>query len=212
MVIILKDGQAAGVAVASDTGFFQVTITGVSAGDYTIQASASVLPFPPVLSNASRIKVIEGATTKIQGLLARPIITSVIKNEMTLDITGITAPLSRIVFISGNIEITEIANGEGVFNVSLPQVHILNLTSIAMQVVTPQGAEITFIIDNISNNNVSTCENKIATNDDCRIDIIDFARAVRATITGLLIGKFDYDENGKLDLVDFSIMAFYWTG
>jgi hypothetical protein len=49
-------------------------------------------------------------------------------------------------------------------------------------------------------------------NQDCRVNSVDFFVTRFLYVRDMVLGRFDFDNDGELTIVDFSIMAFYWTG
>ncbi|MCK9186243.1 dockerin type I domain-containing protein [Candidatus Gracilibacteria bacterium] len=60
----------------------------------------------------------------------------------------------------------------------------------------------------------SRCGQKVDLNKDCKVNIIDFFiefRWYKKTLTEVQKKRFDFNNDGRVDISDFSIMAFYWT-
>ena len=224
-VTLLKDAQIAATTTADSEANFQVSVSDISGGNYIFSVysednkgvRSSLLTFP--------ISVTSGATTKVGGIFIAPSIAvdkSEVKRGDNIAIFGQSAP---------NSEITIAINSDEEFFAKTPAdkngVYLYNFDTspLAMeQHFTRSKAALNGEISSFSKtisfavgtkNIVAELPKAIAKGDmngDKRVNLVDFSIAAYWYKRSLPSATADLNSDGKVDLVDFSIMAFYWTG
>lgn len=81
----------------------------------------------------------------------------------------------------------------------------------ANQEVSTFSNEMPFIIDAENLNPAPTCR-KADLNCDGRVNLVDFSIEAFWYRRASPPANYDLNNDGKIDIVDFSIMAFHWTG
>ncbi|MFA5247987.1 MAG: hypothetical protein WC415_01940 [Patescibacteria group bacterium] len=232
IITLLKDAQVAATGVAgTNDASFQITLTGLSGGNYTFSAysedsrgnRSSLLTFS--------VSVTAGVTTNVNGVFIAPTI-SVDKKEVAqgddITIFGQSAPDNEIT-ITVNSEEAHYAktisdkNGIYLYNFDTAPLelgqHFTKSKAAVEDNISTFSKTIDFLVSTktIISPPAPKCLLKADLNDDCKINLIDFSiaaywykRPLNADIKILETEKLNND--GKIDLVDFSIMAFYWTG
>jgi hypothetical protein len=215
VVTLLKDAERAGFAVTDNDGFFQITISGLSAGVYTMQLIAEKAPYRANV-DAFRVTVTSNVTTKVSDIYFPALFT--VKNTGASAITaaGLSLPNATIIVYQGGVPlVTTKSAGDGTFSFSLPVSSLV--TSDDLTIVTMvDGREVAvsdFVLPavEVSTTDQPRCVVADITG-DCRVNLVDFAIAVWMLVYDPQSLRFDYDSSGVLDIVDFSIMAYYWTG
>jgi hypothetical protein len=74
------------------------------------------------------------------------------------------------------------------------------------------GPTLELSVDEATIRTPSGCSLLGDSNDDCRINAVDFFLVRWRYHRELFLERFDFSKDGKVDLIDFSIMAFNWTG
>jgi hypothetical protein len=224
-VTILKDAQIAATTIAGADANFQVSVSGISGGNYIFSVysednkgvRSSLLTFP--------VSVTSGATAKVGGIFIAPTIAvdkSEVKRGDNIAIFGQSAP---------NSEITIAVNSDEEFFAKTPAdkdgVYLYNFDTSPLtmeQHFTRSKAAYNGEISSFSKSisflvgvkNIMAELPKVAAkgdlNNDRRVNLVDFSIAAYWYKRSSPPTNVDLNSDGKVDLVDFSIMAYYWTG
>jgi len=193
-VTVLKDGQIAIVTIAGPDANFDVSLTDLSSGNYTFSVYAedsalrrsSLFTFP--------VRVTRGANTSIGGIFLSPTIDTdkiEVRKGDNIAILGQSSPDSTItISVNSNEEIflQTASDGNGVY--------LYNLDTSPLEIEQ------------------HLAKSKSAYNGE----ISPFGRAVGFTVgtrnvvrtTELICGRADLNCDGRVNLVDFSIAAFWY--
>lgn len=229
-VTVLKDGQIAITTIAGPDANFDISLTGLSSGDYVFSVygednelgRSTLFTFPIFITN--------GATTKISGIFIAPTINvdkSEVKRGDNIAIFGQSSPDSQITI--------EVNSHEAIFLNTMSDengIYLYNLDTSPLEIeqhftkskaayngeISPFSKSISFMVG--TRNIIKTVESvcgKADLNCDNRVNLVDFSIAAfwykRPISAEFAIREADrLSGDGKVDLVDFSIMAFYWTG
>ena len=230
-VVILKDGQIVATTVAGPDSNFNVSLTGLSGGNYNFSVygedsqgrHSAFLTFPVLITS--------GATVTVSGIFIAPTI-GVDKLEVRkgddIAIFGQTAADANIT-LQVNSEEPFFAkaksdkNGIYLYNFDTSVLvlgqHLAKAKSAFEEATSPYGSAAGFKVGtkNVSASAPAACAVKADLNNDCRVNLVDFSIAAfwyKRTISAEFKVKESERLNGdgKVDLTDFSIMAYYWTG
>ena len=188
-VTILKDAQVVATTIADENAQFQVLIKGLSAGTYIfsvysedakgIRSSLSTFP----------ISVSKDVVTKIESIFVAPTIQGdkiEVKKGDPIVLFGQSIPTS-IITIEVNSEtqlfVKTNASNDGVylynFDSSLLEMgeHHAKSRSSAASVISSQSAVYAFAVGtkNVYANTPPTCTTKADLNKDCRVNLVDFS-------------------------------------
>ncbi|OGI88771.1 hypothetical protein A2914_03090 [Candidatus Nomurabacteria bacterium RIFCSPLOWO2_01_FULL_41_21] len=224
-VVLLKDAQVVATTIAGTDAVFQMTISNVSGGNYIFSVysedskgiRSSLLTFP--------ISVTSGVTTKVSGIFIAPTIAtdkSEVKRGDNIAIFGQSAPFSEIT-VSINSEeeyfVKKTTDTSGIYLVNFDTSplevgqHNTKAKSELAGEITSFGKVIGFTV---GTRNValllSQALGKGDLNGDNKINLIDFSITAFWYKRSNPPASVDLNADGKIDLVDFSILAFYWTG
>lgn len=224
-VSILKDGQLVVTTIAGLDSNFMVTISNLSTGNYTFAVygedkksiRSSLFTFP--------IYITSGVTTKIGGIFIAPTIAvdkSEVKRGDTIAIFGQSAPASEITISVNSDEeifVKKISDASGAyllnFDTSILEMgqHQTKSKAALSGEITAFGKVIGFTV---GTKNVATVFSssikKGDLNKDGRVNLVDFSIAAYWYKRASPPASADLNGDSKVDLVDFSIMAFHWTG
>lgn len=224
-VTVLKDGQIAIKTIAGPDAMFNISMTSLSTGVYTITVysedengnRSTTFTFP--------VQVTLNATTDIGGVFLAPTISvdkSKVKRGDNIAIFGQSVPQSDItISVHSEQELfaktTTDARGAYLYNLDTT---LLDMGNHATKSKSAIGGEISSFGKTVSfavgTENVgvvpSRTPQKGDVNGDNRINLIDFSIAAYWYKRTLPPPAVDLNGDGKVDLIDFSIMAFYWTG
>ena len=226
-VTLLKDAQIAATTVAGTDSNFQMTLSGLSAGNYIFSVysedsrgiRSSLLTFP--------VSVTFGATTKVSGIFIAPTIAvdkSEVKKGDNIAIFGQSAPQADIV-VSVNSEEEffgkTISDKDGVYLYNFDSSFVEYGThytkakaSIGNQLVSPFSHLVSFKVGakTVMAEEPKKAPEKGDLNGDKKVNIVDFSITAYWYSRPSPPPSVDLNKDGKVNLVDFSILAFYWTG
>jgi hypothetical protein len=227
-VTVLKDGQIAITTIAGPDAMFDVTLSGLSSGNFTFSLysensrgrRSSLFTFP--------VFVTQGANTIISGIFLSPTIDvdkDVVKQGDIIQIFGQSAP-AVVVTIQVNSEpvfVNTNSDPNGVylyaFNTGLIDIGTHSTKSSASVSGTASGYSPTvgFLVDEDGVIQPRPLCSRADLNCDGRVNLVDFSiaafwykRVLGTTFIPIEVERLNGD--GKIDLTDFSIMAYYWTG
>ncbi len=206
---LLKDGVVAGTVFADSRGYFQATLSGLAPGEYLLMVSGSGDGAGVVLTDSFIARVYKDSTTKISGIVLPPLGLATVRDGGVY-LSGGTVP-GATVFLNwgddiyetkadeaGNFSFQNIPKGEGAVSYRFGVSYFGDTTYGSYQT--------------LKNQDVTVCSNQIDITSDCRVNFVDFAITLWWYLYNKAESKIDFDGNGRLDLIDFSIMAYYWTG
>jgi len=230
-VVLLKDGQIAITTVAGGDAAFQMSLSGLSAGDYIFsvygiddKGNKSVpLPFSETLTS--------GATTNVSGIFISPTISvdkSQVKKGDNLVIFGQAAASSTVTIgVHSNPELfvqtTSGGNGAYLYTFDTSVLdygsHFTESKAALQNEISSFGAQISFSVGNkdVPYQAQSSCPlaRKGDLNCDGHIDLVDFSIMAycyeRSPLPSQCF-KADLNRDNTVNLVDFSILASNWTG
>ncbi len=225
VVTILKDAQIAATTVAGTDANFQVTVSGLSSGNYIFSIYAednngnrsSLLSFP--------LSVTSGDSANVSGIFIAPTIAvdkSEVKQGESIAIFGTSAP---------NSEITILVNSEKEFfskvKADKEGVYLYNFDTTPLTIGQHHAKSKSAIGGAISSFSKTvgfavgtktvlvqpkTAPAKGDLNGDKKVNLVDFSIFAYWYKRPSPPASVDLNGDGRIDLVDFSIMAFYWTG
>jgi hypothetical protein len=228
-VTLLKDGQVVASSKAGADAKFSISITGLSAGNYIFSLysedyqgnRSSLLTFP--------VSITAGVITTASGIFISPTI-AVDQEEIakggTLVIFGQTTPVSDVV-ISVNSPIEQFfktkTNTMGAYLHNLDTSfldlgeHLTKSKASTGEEISPYSRIVAFTV--MAKGTVIKKKEPAAKvcargdyNCDTRINLVDFSIAAYWYKRAKPPAKIDLNNDGKVDLVDFSILAYNWTG
>ena len=230
-ITLLKDAQISATTIADSNANFQMTISGLSGGNYIFSVygedsngvRSSLFTFP--------ISITSGITTKIGNIFIAPTIAvdkSEVKKGDNIAIFGQSAPTSEITININSEEeffIKKISDENGVYLLNF-DTYLLEMGKHNTRSKATLSGEITefskIVNFFVGTKNVlalpfSQSSLKGDLNDDKRVNLIDFSIGAywyRQSLSAIFIPTEieQLNGDGKVDLVDFSIMAYSWTG
>lgn len=225
-VTILKDGQIALTTIAGPDSNFSSTISGLSTGNYSFAVygedknniRSTPFTFP--------VYITSGATTNIGGIFIAPTI-STDKSEVhrgdSIAIFGQSAPSSEVtVNINSDNEffVKQKADTDGTYLINFDTANLENGQHLAKSKasldndISSFGNAVGFIVGskNVSIKNRDKDKRKEDLDNDGRVDLIDFSIEAYWYKRANPPAFADLNGDGKVDLIDLSIMAYSWTG
>lgn len=225
-ITLLKDAQVVAMTNADSNANFQITISGLSSGNYIFSiysednkgVRSSLLTFP--------MSITSGVTTKVGGIFIAPIIAvdkSEVKQGDNISIFGQSTPASEIT-ISVNsdneffVKKTTDANGTYLlnFDTSVLEMGQHNTKSkVALNGEISSFSKVVGFTVGIKNTLKELIEKTVSkgdVNNDKKVNLIDFSITAYWYKRPNPPKSADLNGDGKVNLIDFSIMAFNWTG
>lgn len=229
-VIILKDGQIAISTIAGPDAHFEVTLSGLSKGNFNFAVygednkglKSELFTFP--------VYTTLNVTTKISGIFIAPTI-DVDKSQVeygdNLAIFGQSSPSSEItILINSDSDIFKKTQsdlgGIYLYNFDTSEIekgqHTTKSKAALNGEITSYSKSVSFAVgDSNIPTKSSKCPEKADLNNDCKVNLVDFSIAAywykrELSSSFKIIEKQYLNNDGKINLVDFSIMAYWWTG
>lgn len=214
-VSLLKDGQRIATVPAKDDGTFQITVSGLATGLYRMQVIGTVGFSTSARSDVFVVRVIKNSTTKLSGITLPPTIT-VSSDATTHTVSGYTFPGSAVRLVVDGVETSiAVADETGRYQFVIPK-QVQLRTQVVVVSAVHNGIDVsaaTTIEPAISAVPPKVgCQGITDINSDCQVDVIDFFVMRWRFLTDIVSDRFDFNNDGAVTIVDFSIMAYYWTG
>lgn len=224
-VNILKDGELAITTTAGRDANFNVSLQRIPAGQYTFSAYAeddkqirsTALTFP--------VTIAANATVLASGIFLAPTITtdkSEVRRGDPLMVLGKSAPSSSIALTINSTTPRTIgvqSSGDGSYFASVDTAalewgsHTVRSRASFDAFTTPHSSAIRFAVgtQNIATV-LQTVPEKGDLNNDNRVNLVDFSVLAFWHKRPSPPAAVDINGDGIVSLVDFSILAYYWTG
>ena len=235
-ISLYQDAKIINQVTASSQSAFQTSVTVPGAGTYNFAIRAK--------DQAGRVSAIQpysivvpvAATTVVQGVVFPPTI-SIDKSEVKygdlLKVSGqVMAGMVVSVVIQSAVQssnqgavvipvakVSSDSTGAWSYNLSSSklsygnyQVHVQAANS---TITTPFSTNLTFAVGAVNVENQVLKQTFPATldlNNDSKIDLQDFSILAYYYGKKVFPANVDFNHDGKIDLADFSILAYYWTG
>ncbi len=224
-VTLLKDAQVAASTVAGADANFQISLSGLSAGNYIFSLyseddkgnRSSLLSFP--------VSVTSGATTKVSGIFIAPTISvdkSDVKKGDNIAVFGQSAPGADVtIVVNSDNEIfaktKADANGAYLYNFDTTPLelgqHLAKSKAAINDEISIFGKAVSFNVG--TKTTIKTDATKLMVGDlnkDGQVNLVDFSIEAYWYKQASPPVSVDLNKDGKVDLTDLSIMAYYWTG
>lgn len=227
-ITLLKDAQIAATAVADANADFQITLSGLSTGNYIFSVyakdrqgkSSPLLVFPK--------SIVSGATIYIRDIFIPPTIVvdkEEVKKGDNIAIFGQAAPNSEISLIVNSDKGKEFfgkakMDKDGVyfynFNTVLLEIGRYSVKSQATLngIISSVSKSVSFIVGtrNVPVEPLEKYPIRADLNNDYRVNLVDISILIYWFDKTPVPSRVDLNGDGKADLTDLSILAYYWTG
>jgi hypothetical protein len=227
-VTLLKDAQLAVQTVAGPDANFEMSLSGLSGGNYLFSVRgqdnvgrlSSLLTFP--------ISVTAGATTKVSGIFISPTIAlsqDTVNHGDNLIIFGQTVPLGDVTIVVNSTSellgrVTADNSGAYLYNLDTTPLeigeHNTKSRTIQQGEASNYSKSMAFFVGSAGEEGKINAEKQLQIqadyNQDGKINLIEFSIAAYWYKRPNPPAFIDLNHDGKVDLVDFSILAYYWTG
>lgn len=225
-VTLLKDAQVAATVVADTDANFNISLSNLSSGSYIFSVYSEDSKGNRSALQTFPVSITSGVTANVSGIFIAPTIAvdkSQVKRGDNIAIFGQTAPSSEVT-ISINSEqeifVKRSTDKSGAyllnFDTSVLEMgdHTTKTKAALGDSITAFGRAVGFTVGtkNIEANVPQVSSGKGDANGDGRVNIVDFSIAAYWYKRPSPPASADLNGDGKVDLVDFSIMAFNWTG
>jgi hypothetical protein len=225
-ITVLQDAQIADQSIAGPDGNFTVTVNDLAAGSYIFSVysedgsgnRSSLFTFPTSLS--------VGASTQVGSIFISPTIAmdkQEVKQGDPLVIFGETAPDAQVTITLHSsqaiyVQTTSTKAGAYVYDLNTAQLDLGSHAAIAQATVanlmSNDSVSRSFTVGStdVATQSTSTPPLKGDFEGNGRVDLVDFS--MLAYWYGKSAPPVEYRLDGAqaIDLTDFSIMAYYWTG
>lgn len=224
-VFLLKDSQLSGAVVSGASGDFQISLNGISAGNYIFsiyaeddeKMNSGLVNFP--------IRVDKEKTVQIVNIIIPPTINtdkSEAARDSKITIFGQAAPAADInILISSDkkdfsVKTVSGENGDYFYNFNTSLFDYGDYEVKAKMSVNNLfsgfGRTVNFIIGTKDIKKEEAGCLIADLNCDGRVDLVDFSIAAYWYKRPLPLASVDLNNDRIVDLIDFSIISYWWTG
>ena len=223
-VTLLKDAQIAATTIAGSDANFQISLSGLSGGNYIFSVysedrngnRSSLLTFP--------VSVTSGVTTNVSGIFIAPTIAvdkSEVKRGENIAIFGQSIPTSEITIVVSSEEelfAKTKADKDGIYLYNFDtsplemEQHFTKSKAALGGEISSFSKVVSFIVGTKTVLKEKYEISKGDLNNDNKVNLVDFSIAAYWYKRPSPPSSIDLNSDGKVDLVDFSIMAYFWTG
>lgn len=227
-VIILQDGVQAATTTADTSANFSVSLSTLTQGSYTFSVYTEDQNGLHSVSFSFPIYVTTGVTVNIGDIILAPTITVdkvQVKQGDNEAIFGFAVPNSQVtISVHSAIEhlVTTTASKTGVYLYNFDTTpleygtHNAQSRAILADKVSAQTNPVSFIVSGTSIPSALPSACSAGTGDincDKKVNLVDFSiMAYWYKKGGTPLNNVDLNHDGKINLVDFSILAYHWTG
>lgn len=225
-VSLLQDGKLVATTISDPAAKFYLSVTGLSTDNYTFSIFGEDPKKLRSVSFSFPVFVTSGTTVNIGNIFLSPTVNvdkSQVKKGDNLEIFGHSAPEAQIT-ISVHSPVERFYNvksskaGLYLYNLDTTQLELGKHETKSKAILENQpssfSAPVEFTVGSISKEKDATCSfNKRGDlNCDNKVNLVDFSIMAFWFKKNSPPDKVDLNSDGKINLVDFSIMAYNWTG
>lgn len=226
-VTLLANGQVLAVTQSGPDAQFEVDLSDIGPGTYNFGVGATDPSGNRSITQTFQVTLANGATTVISGIFFPPTIGAdkiKVKRGDLLTIIGYTAPQATVTVIvhSDNPVVTNVTSsdqGAWIYKLSTDLLamgdHSASARALAGGNITTDSALITFAVgnENVAAPAISTAASlRGDINGDGKVNLIDFSIMAYWFRRPHPPAIIDLNGDGVVNLIDFSILAYYWTG
>ncbi len=224
-ISLLRDGVASGTTVAGPDAKFQISLGGLAVGNYSFSLVASDKDGLRSQTQSFAVGLTTGVTASITGIFFAPTLASdktEVKQGDTISFFGQTTPSASVSLTvhspTANFATTT-SDDKGIYFYQFDTTplikgsHQANSKASLKLSVSELSAALAFLVgdQSILAGKTPLC-GKGDLNCDGKVNIVDFSILAFWYHKVSFQKNADLNNDGKIDLVDFSIMAYYWTG
>lgn len=224
-VTILKDAQVAAVTVAGPNAKFKAGLSGLSTGNYNFGIWAADTSGRRSVTHTFALSVKPGSSVTVSGIFLPPTI-SIDKSEVrrgdVLGIAGQSAPeasVSLTVHSDSLVKkVTVDKSGAWFYKLDTTELtygdHSTQAKSETENDISSLSQLLFFKVGTRNKKAIplAVVQLKGDVNSDGKVNLVDFSITAYWYKRLSPPSAVDLNNDGKVDLVDFSIMAYYWTG
>lgn len=224
-ISLLRDGVAAGTTVAGPDAKFQISLGGLAAGNYSFSLVARDKDGFLSQTQSFAINLTSGVATSITGVFFAPTLSAdktQVRQGDTISFFGQTSPSASVSLVIHSATVnyaTTSSDDKGIYFYQFDTTplakgtHQANSKASFKLSVSALSEAVSFLVGNESllAEKPSVC-NKADLNCDGKVNIVDFSILAYWYHKSSFPKNIDLKNDGKIDLVDFSIMAYNWTG
>jgi hypothetical protein len=225
-VVILQDGVVVITTISDPQANFSASLTNLTQGNYTFSVYTEDSKGLHSVSFSFPVFVTTGATVNIGGIILAPTIDvdkAQVKQGDNEAIFGFAVPNSQVniaVHSAGPHLVTATASMSGAYLYNFDTTpleygtHNAQSHSILADKVSATTDPVSFIVSDQDVTKTTTCGSLIGDiNCDGKVNLVDFSIMAYWYKKGTTPpANVDLNHDGRINLVDFSILAYHWTG
>lgn len=226
-ISVIKNGLPLNVLPANPDGTFEVPVHNIRPGTYTFSIQAKDSNQLTSSAVTKTIIILSGIATEIEGIFIPPTITTdkiEVKKGDVITFSGKSVPLSQVyltIFTKNGITtgVTSQKDGSWTYQLQTKNMELGNYDSKALEKLNGEtslySTNLLFTVgttNKVRVANVVSSKNRCDLNNDTRVNLLDFSiMAFWYKRIGFPL-KVDLNTDGKINLTDLSILAYCWTG
>ncbi|HAO64622.1 TPA: hypothetical protein DCQ44_01420, partial [Candidatus Taylorbacteria bacterium] len=227
-ITLLKDSFPAGTTVAGPDAKFQISLGGLSVGTYSFSLVARDKDNLSSNTQSFTVSLTAAVITNISGVYF-PLTLSTDKTQVKqgdpIIVFGQAAPDSQVnlsIHSQNAIAATTSADTKGVYFYEADTTfleqgnHNVSSRSVSADSVSPLSSLVNFIVGTKNELRSAVAVNALYNiadvNQDGKVDIVDFSILAFWYKKLSPPARYDLNKDNKVDLVDLSIVAYNWTG
>ena len=226
-VVILQDGAQVITTTADPQANFSASLSGLAQGSYTFSIYTTDTNGLHSVSFSFPVYVTTGSTVNIGGIILAPTIDvdkSEVKQGENEAIFGFAVPNSQVNIavhstVAHLVNTTATSTGAYLYNFDTTPLeygdHNAQSHAILKDQVSADTNPVAFVVGNEDiNKSATTCGSLIGDiNCDDKVNLVDFSiMAYWYKLGTTPPADVDLNNDGKITLIDFSILAYHWTG
>jgi hypothetical protein len=220
-VVVLQNGANVGEMVSNGSGAFEITVLSLSLGPTNF--SLYFLDKNGLRSDFVNVRVLVSVgEARVSGIYLPPTLGSdklEVKKGDDITFLGFTIPNASVLLAAGSINQEAFSGSDGRYEIKLNTGNVpLGQQSVKTKAIrgndsTPFSPQLKFLVgtENILTPETGACPAKADFNNDCRVDLVDFSILAYWYKKPNFPPEIDLNKDSAVDLVDFSILAYYWT-
>jgi hypothetical protein len=226
IVVLLKNGLTAVEVPASPDGSFSILLANLVQGTYNFGIRAEDTEGRKSTLQVYTVFVTTGITTEVAGIFLPPTV-SIDKKEVRrgdiLNVLGRTLPNGQVNVIFNSLnEITKkiSADKSGIWHYKLDTNelefgdHLTKARAVTTDDISPFSQILRFKVgtQNTPFSSDQQVGSRFDLNKDGRVNIVDFSILAYWYNRSKPPALVDLNEDGRVNLIDFSILVYHWTG
>ncbi len=222
-ILIMKNAKSFADTKADSTGQFMIEINDLDPGITSFALVSKIAGLPDALPYSFTVTLVRGSIASVDNILLPPVVVinnSQFKKGQNIDFSGRAIPNSKVVIELTNLQKKEVVadkSGYWYYSIANNNFNFGNYNATAYSIdknggLSVKSSVVYFDVGRTTKTGaINRCANDVDISEDGKVDLVDFS------ILLYNFGKFvnkktDLNCDNKIDYADFSILLYYWRG